>query len=386
MTGTVRSCGDARSTRSERAAGRSTHFTETIKRSGTIDSPGGRRMLETRGWRIQSPRRFPQNAWTCHRVLPYNGSWACVVRLRPANCGERGRLPYLVCRSLDDFGRRRAHEPDTARAQYWENQSPDVCQGRSGHGPDRGLLVAGLRGQRADRHRDDRHRPDGPHSHPQLRQAARCLDGRHLRRLRPAGGRRRRDRRRQRHQVPGLPQAARQQGYRRGGRVHAGPLACPDHDDGLCGGQGRVRGEAPDAVRARRAVDDRRREALQARGPGGRAEPLRAELPAGPQVHPGGQTRPDRGRAGHLLPQPHARLRQSAGPGAAQGVGLGHVAGTGPQAGVQPQSRHLSLPLDLGLRRRADDQPGPAFARHRAVVHRRQAPASRSTAPAGGPT
>ena len=46
--------------------------------------------------------------------------------------------------------------------------------------------------------------------------------------------------------------------------------------------------------------------------------------------------------------------------------------GPAPSAGVESQSRDLSLPVDLGLRRRADDQPGPAFARHRAVVHRGQ--------------
>ena len=120
-------------------AGQTYAFTNMIKRSGAIDCSGRHRRRRHPGGGFSPPGVFRERRGHVAWRLPYNGSWACVVRLRPAICSERGRLPDLVCRSLDDFGRRRAHEPDTAREQYGENQSPDVCQGGRRYGPDRRL-------------------------------------------------------------------------------------------------------------------------------------------------------------------------------------------------------------------------------------------------------
>src|SRR5205823_8247147 len=88
-----------------------------------------------------------------------------------------------------------------------------------------------------------------------------------------------------------LPPAARLPPRRRRGRLYPRPLARPDDHDGLRRRQGRLRGEAPDPVRPRGPLDDRRGPPPPPRRAGGDAAALRAPLPAGPTAHPGGAPR-----------------------------------------------------------------------------------------------
>ena len=97
-------------------------------------------------------------------------------------------------------------------------------------------------------------------------------------------------------------------------------------------------------------------------------------LPAGPRADPRRAHR--QGRLGA-----HARATGTSCPASAtrptataRRTRLGPVARPGPAAAVQPEPRPLSLPLVLGLLRRADDQPWGTSARHRRLGTRAQTP------------
>ena len=170
---------------------------------------------------------------------------------------------------------------------------------------------------------------------------------------------------------------ARRPRRRRRGRLDARPLARPDDHDGLRGGQGRVCREAADPVRPRGAVDGRRRPAAQPGRPGRHAAAIGASLPESARAGPRRPDRPGRRGPDVVLPQRHARLRLASRWRPAAGTRLRHVARSRPEAAVQPEPRDLPLPMVLGLFRRADDQPRPALARHRALVPGRHGPDGR---------
>ena len=171
---------------------------------------------------------------------------------------------------------------------------------------------------------------------------------------------------------------------RRRRRLDARPLARPDDDDGLRGGEGRVRREAAEPVRPRGAVDGRRGPAAQAGRPGRDAAAVRAALSEGARADP---RRPHRqGRRGPdvVLSEHHAGLRLASRRRPAAGARLRPLARPRAEAALQPEPVALPLPLVLGLLGRPDDEPRPALARHRPLVPGRQRPVGRSPARAGG--
>ena len=92
-----------------------------------------------------------------------------------------------------------------------------------------------------------------------------------------------------------LPQAARPQGHRRRGRLHARPLARPHDDPRLPGRQGRLLREAALADRRRGPADGRRRAEARPRRPDRQPAALRRPLPPRLRAGPLGQDRQGQG-------------------------------------------------------------------------------------------
>ena len=271
-----------------------------------------------------------------------------------------------ACRLLPPGGQAHARSNPSAATG---SRSARVSRRRGRHGADCGHLAAGLWRQRAFRHRADRLRADRPGPCAEPEGPGRRGRGGRGRDLPSAARSGRRLPRRQACPIRRFPQAVGSQRPRRRGGGHARPLARLADDDGLCGRQARLRGEAADAFRARGPLDGRRGPPHEARGPGGHAAAVRPALPAGPQADPLRRAGQDRFGTVQLLSQPRAGVRQAGRLRPAAGAGLEPVAGPRPAAAIQPQPRDLPFPLVLGLLGRPDDQPRSAFAGHGVRLH-----------------
>ena len=226
---------------------------------------------------------------------------------RPPRAGERRRLSSRCRKAVLEFlyqtARRRSRRSRPERRRTWHSTSPSTQRHETGHGRQRHGRRAHARGAAEDRARPVRHHrvrrraASQLQPHPAVAGAGRRADARRDR-AQPASGTRSngitlhagkkvvddrprapRRRRRRRHRSAVRPPAA-------GHRLE------PVHPAGA--GQGPAgRDRLPRHRRHRR--DDRRREALQARG-GDRRRPAR----------PGSRQRPDAARHGRDRGAPHA--------------------------------------------------------------------------------
>ena len=167
-------------------------------------------------------------------------------------------------------------------------EPPGLCPSRSGPGALGGRLCPRPRGQRAHRGRVHRLRADRQASRSRLprRTRRRCRGCRRG----PPGAARRGDRldRRRGSGIRRFPPFARRprRGCRR--RLDARSLARLDDHDGLRRGQGRLRREAAEPVRARGPVDGRRGPAARPGRPGRDSAALGPALSAGAGADPAG--------------------------------------------------------------------------------------------------
>ena len=139
---------------------------------------------------------------------------------------------------------------------------------------------------------------------------------------------------------------------------HAQPLARPGRDLGLPGGQGRLRREAGQPQRLRRAADGRGRPQVR---------PDRPDRARRCRSHQGIQDAVEFLRAGKLgkvymakglCYKPRGSIGHKADAPVPAGRRLRPLARPGPRAPVQPQPVPLRLALDLGHRQRRPRQPG----------------------------